>query len=76
MSDFYGFEEIRFTFEGKGAVVVLADEQNRSEKWLLKTEYFGAFPELHIKPGGDHHPHGLPDNGIIAAFIERYYPIG
>ncbi len=48
MSDFYGFEEMRFSFEGKDAVVVFANTQNRSNKWLLKTEYFGAFPELEV----------------------------
>ncbi len=48
MTSFYGFEEVRFVFEGKAAVVVLADPQNRTDKWLLKTEYFGAFPELEV----------------------------
>ena len=29
--------------------------------------------EVIIKPGGDHHPHGLPDNTPIVEFIEKYY---
>lgn len=29
--------------------------------------------ELHIKKDGDHHPHGLPDNHVIAEFIKKYY---
>ena len=29
--------------------------------------------ELHIKPGGDHHPHGIPDNNqAIVDFILKY----
>ncbi len=48
MADFYGFEMREFTFEGHDAIVVLADEANRTDKWLLKTEYFGAFPEAEV----------------------------
>lgn len=48
MEDFFGFEKKEFEFEGKKAVVVFADKKNRTNKWLLKTEYFGAFPELEI----------------------------
>ncbi len=48
MENFYGFEMKRFEFDGMGAVVVFADESNRTDKWLLKTEYFGAFPELEV----------------------------
>lgn len=33
----------------------------------------GGEIELIIKPGGDHHPHGLPDNTPIADFIEKHY---
>ena len=33
----------------------------------------GADIEVIIKEGGDHHPHGLPDNTPIIDFIERYY---
>ncbi len=32
----------------------------------------GCIIETHIKPGGDHHPHGLPDNTPIIDFIEKY----
>lgn len=28
--------------------------------------------EVHIKPNGDHHPHGLPSPSIIADFLERH----
>ena len=48
MEIFFGFEKNEFEFEGKKAVVVFADKKNRTNKWLLKTEYFGAFPELEV----------------------------
>ncbi len=53
METFHGFELKRFTFDGMNAVVVFADESNRSDKWLLKTEYFGAFPELEVMMLGE-----------------------
>ena len=28
--------------------------------------------EVHIKPGGDHHPHGLADNTPIVEFLTKY----
>ena len=35
-------------------------------------EEAGVPIEVHIKPGGDHHPHGLADNTLIADFIDRF----
>ena len=29
--------------------------------------------ELHLKKGGDHHPHGLDNYGTIVDFIKKYY---
>lgn len=43
MKKFFGFETHEFEFEGKSAIVVLSDEKNGCDKWLLKTEYFGKF---------------------------------
>jgi len=40
------FEMLSFRFEGREAVLVLPDERVRTPRWLLKTEYFGAFPQL------------------------------
>ncbi len=48
MSDFYGFEQKNIEFDGKSAIIVFANAENRTDKWLLKTEYFGAFPELEV----------------------------
>jgi len=41
---------------------------------LLQDAYTlaGRTIETHIKPGGDHHPHGLPDCLPIVEFIEKY----
>lgn len=44
-----GFEYREFSFQGRDAKVVLADKTNRTDKWMLKTEYFGAFPSLEIE---------------------------
>ncbi len=49
MDNFFGFETREFMFDGKPAIVVLADRDRRTDKWLLKTEYFGAFPELELQ---------------------------
>ncbi len=32
----------------------------------------GVDIEVHIKPGCEHHPHGLDDTAIVADFIEKY----
>lgn len=46
------------------------------ENGQLLYDYFkanGGNIELILKPGGDHHPHGLPDNTPIVNFIQKYY---
>lgn len=49
METWNGFRQRNFIFEGREAVVVFPDEQNRTENWLFKMEYFNAFPELEIE---------------------------
>ncbi len=44
-----GFRRLDFEFEGRPAILVLPDESNKTDKWMLKTEYFGAFPNLEIE---------------------------
>ena len=47
-----------------------------SENGQLLYDYFKANDgniELMLKEGGDHHPHGLPDNKPIIDFIQKYY---
>ena len=36
-------------------------------------EKAGAPIEVYIKPGCNHHPHGLPDNTPIINFVEKWY---
>ena len=49
MENFYGFVVKEFEFEGKKAIIAFADEKNRKDKWLFKTEYFGAFPSFEVE---------------------------
>ena len=44
-----GFKRIDFTFEGREAILVFPNEPNQNKNWLLKTEYFGAFPNFEIE---------------------------
>lgn len=44
-----GFRRIDFLFEGREAILVFPEKANVNKNWLLKTEYFGAFPELEIE---------------------------
>ncbi len=55
---------------GDSDTVVPFDENGK----LLKDAYetAGCIIETHIKPGGDHHPHGLADCSPIIDFIEKY----
>ena len=44
-----GFRQLEFRFKGKKAIIILPDESNDNGKMVLKTEYFGAFPDLQIQ---------------------------
>lgn len=44
-----GYEAEEFEFEGFKAIVVFPEEDKKCGKWLLKTEYFGAFPEFELE---------------------------
>jgi len=43
-----GFRRIDFTFEGFAAILVFPKEETATENWLMKTEYFDAFPQLEV----------------------------
>ena len=43
-----GFERIDFLFEGRAAILVFPKDENKCNKWMLKTEYFDAFPQFEI----------------------------
>lgn len=47
--DWYGYRSLEFSFEGRRAILVFPKEPCRGNKWLLKTEYFGAFPNFEIE---------------------------
>lgn len=44
-----GFRCIEFLFEGKEAILVFPKKENKNKNWLMKTEYFNAFPEFEIE---------------------------
>lgn len=49
METWNGFKKIDFTFEGRNAILVFPDDSNKTNQWLLKTEYWDAFPNLEIE---------------------------
>lgn len=44
-----GFKRLDFLFEDREAILVFPEGANENKNWLLKTEYFGAFPEFEIE---------------------------
>ena len=79
-----GFQGYEFEFEGLPAKLIKPNCEPNG-KWLLKAEYFDAFPEteiellnrglpidMFIKEGADHHPHGLENPCIVADIIETF----
>ncbi len=44
-----GFKRVDFTFEGRAAILVFPQCPNEKKNWLLKTEYFNAFPQFEIE---------------------------
>ncbi len=47
-----GYRRVDFIFEGRETLIVFPKEENKTNKWMLKTEYFDAFPELEIAISG------------------------
>ena len=47
MTEWQGFKCEEFQFEDREAIIVFPKE--KSDKWLFKTEYFGAFPDFEIE---------------------------
>ncbi len=48
-SEWNGYKKIDFEFEGKQALLVYPKTVCDGNKWLLKTEYFGAFPDFELE---------------------------
>lgn len=49
MAAFHGFEQKEFIFEGRKAVLVFPPQPEAHGNWLLKTEYWDAFPEIELE---------------------------
>ncbi|MBE6947620.1 MAG: alpha/beta hydrolase [Ruminococcaceae bacterium] len=48
-STWNGFKRLDFSFEGRSAILVFPEKANENKNWLLKTEYFNAFPQFEIE---------------------------
>lgn len=46
---YHGYRRIQFTFEGRDAILVFPKKAEQKRRWLLKTEYFDAFPEFELE---------------------------
>ena len=44
VSEWYGFERLDFIFEGRECILVRPESPDTGRNYMLKTEYFGAFP--------------------------------
>lgn len=60
-SQWNGFQRLDFTFEGHKAILVLPKKAVEGNKWLLKTEYFDAFPQFEIE---------MVEKGYYLAYVE------
>lgn len=57
-----GFEIKEFKFEDRDAIIVFPKEKEVSGNWMLKTEYWNAFPEVEI---------GLLEKGFHLAYLKN-----
>ncbi len=48
-TDWNGFDRLDFSFEGKEAILVRPAQADAGRHYLIKTEYFGAFPAAEIE---------------------------
>ncbi len=62
MTEWNGFERLDFEFKGRKAIVIFSKKPNTERNWLLKTEYFDAFPSLEIE---------MVNRGWHLAYIEN-----
>jgi len=47
--NWHGFEMLKFSFEARRAILVKPEKNCEGNKWLLKTEYFDAFPDFELE---------------------------
>jgi len=57
-----GFRRLDFEFEGREAILIFPQKENKNKNWLLKTEYFDAFPSFEIE---------MVERGWHLAFIKN-----
>lgn len=57
-----GYRRLDFTFEGRQAILVCPSQPSEGAPWLLKTEYFDAFPDLELE---------LVSRGYYLAYIKN-----
>lgn len=48
-SEWNGFKRLDFKFEGRNCILVCPDKAVEGNKWVYKTEYFDAFPNVSIE---------------------------
>jgi len=48
-SKWNGFERLDFQHNGRETILIIPDAPREDKKWLLKTEYFGAFPNFELE---------------------------
>lgn len=60
-SEWNGFQKLDFEFEGHKAILVLPHKAVEGNKWMLKTEYFGAFPGFELE---------MLEKGYYLAYVE------
>ncbi|MBQ8817620.1 MAG: alpha/beta fold hydrolase [Clostridia bacterium] len=48
-SKWHGFERLDFQHNGRDTILIIPDVPKDDKKWLLKTEYFGAFPNFELE---------------------------
>ena len=49
INNWNGFKQIIFDFEDREAILVFPKDEDKTDKWLFKTEYFNAFPAFEIE---------------------------
>lgn len=49
MEKYYGFDLLTDTLDGREIKIVFPEESTKNGRWILKTEYFDAFPETEIE---------------------------
>ena len=61
------FRQIEFEFEGRYATLIFPPEGTANTRWMMKTEYFGAFPAVEIN---------LLHRGYHLAYLKNINRIG